>query len=349
MTIRCDHGSFIDIEEKAIKEGDDNWIITGYGSVFNNVDQGNDIVMPGAFRKSLETHGMPLLLFNHKMEDAPIGTVVEAKEDKRGLWFKAELPKSDSFVSGRIVPQLKNRGLKGTSIGYRATEKETRKSDGVRLLKQVRLWEISVVNLPMNQLAGVDTVKGLVSFHDHFIDRSVTSWDAKEVFERLQEKLAGDVDTMRACFLFADGDDVKSWDHRLLICDVDEKGRLATNPVALYKASALIAGARGGVTLPEDAEIAVKDTLDRYYSKLNLESPFKSLSADEFDDLDQGELEARLKGLGISRKLATRITDLRDADRKQVRRDAAPTEDAAKALTAVLLSSLLEAAAAIKP
>lgn len=129
--------------------------------MFNNVDLSNDVVVPGAFAKSLRDHGLPMLLWNHKMDEPPLGTMIEAKEDKRGLFIKAELPKDDTFVSGRIIPQLKKRGLKGMSIGYRATEKEVRKSDGARLLKGIHLVEVSVVTRPMNPLAEVETVKSL--------------------------------------------------------------------------------------------------------------------------------------------------------------------------------------------
>ena len=41
--------------------------------------------MPGAFAKSLRDHGLPLILFQHKMDEAPVGMCVDAKEDKRGL------------------------------------------------------------------------------------------------------------------------------------------------------------------------------------------------------------------------------------------------------------------------
>ena len=347
MAHRYDNGSIVDIEEKALAETDECWNFTGYAAVFNNRDLGGDIIVPGAFKKSLEDHGMPLLLFQHKMDDCPVGTITEAKEDRRGLWVKGELPKDDGFVRDRLVPQLKRRGLRGMSIGYKATEKEIRKSDGARLLKTIRLYEASFVSMPMNPEAGLESLKGFVPFQDLYIDRNVKAWDAQSTFKKLQEKFAGDTDALRQCFLFADAEKAEEFDPRLLIADVDEKGRLATNPIALYKAAALIAGARGGVQLPEDAETAVKVTLDRYYSKLNLESPFKSISSDEYEDLDAGELEARFKGLGISRKLAKTLIDLRDADRKSARRDAVSSEDASKALTA-MFSNLLEAAAAIK-
>jgi uncharacterized protein len=149
---------FESFETKAVVEDADVFVVTGYASVFGNRDLGGDIVVEGAFKKSLAEHGLPALLFNHKMNDPPLGTIVDAAEHKRGLWIKAELPKDDTFVSGRIIPQLKKRGLKGMSIGYQVLEKEQR-SDA-RYLKQIRLYEVSVVNTPMNPLAAVESIKG---------------------------------------------------------------------------------------------------------------------------------------------------------------------------------------------
>jgi HK97 family phage prohead protease len=348
MTVRCDHGALIDLEEKALADGSESWTITGYASIFNNTDLGNDAVVPGAFQKSLKQHGMPLLLFNHKMEDAPIGTVTDAAEDKRGLWFKAELPKDDDFVRGRIVPQLKKRGLRGTSIGYKATDKEIRKADGVRLLKTIRLFEISIVNMPMNPLAGVENIKGFVPFQDLFIAKDCKTWDAAAALKRLKSKFGDDEDLRRA-FLYADDEKgADEWDARLLIADVDEKGRLYANPIALYKAVASLAGARGGVELSEGADEAVKVHLERYYSRLNLESPFKSLSVEEYESLEPGEREARLRGLGLSRKLAMQFSGQRDADRA-AQRDAVSSEEAKQALlNTSLINSMAELVSAIK-
>ena len=33
-------------------------------------------------------HGLPIILFNHKRDDVPVGTCIDAREDKRGLWIK---------------------------------------------------------------------------------------------------------------------------------------------------------------------------------------------------------------------------------------------------------------------
>lgn len=154
----CEKGILTEIEEKAVSEQDDVFVFTGYAAVFNNKDLGGDIIAPGAFADSLKNHGLPLLLWNHKMDDLPVGTIVEAKEDKRGLWVKGELPKEDVLVQ-RLVPQIKRRGIKGMSIGYRT--QESRKDNGSRILTKVRLYETSFVNLPMNPEAGVETIKSI--------------------------------------------------------------------------------------------------------------------------------------------------------------------------------------------
>ena len=98
--------------------------------------------------------------------------------------IKAELPKDDTFVSGRIIPQLKKRGLKGMSIGYQVLEKEQR-SDA-RYLKQIRLYEVSVVNTPMNPLAAVESVKG---FDPSKLDATLEA--AAEEMQRLARMVRG--------------------------------------------------------------------------------------------------------------------------------------------------------------
>jgi uncharacterized protein len=153
------HGEVVALDEKALRDDGDVWTFTGYASIFNSTDLGNDIVMPGAFQKSLRDHGNPLLLFQHKHDECPVGTIVEAREDKRGLWVKGELPKDDAFCRDRLVPQLKRRGLKGMSIGYRTLQSERRKEDGVRLLKELRLYECSFVSMPMHPEAGLEVIK----------------------------------------------------------------------------------------------------------------------------------------------------------------------------------------------
>jgi HK97 family phage prohead protease len=127
----------------------------GYASVFGRLDEGGDIVMPGAFRRSLRVRGRHRIkmLFQHDPRDV-VGTWDKVVEDGFGL-----------YVEGRLVPEVPRaealrrliaRGaVDGLSIGFR-TVKATR--DGPRehrKLWEVDLWEISIVTFPMMDLARI--------------------------------------------------------------------------------------------------------------------------------------------------------------------------------------------------
>lgn len=136
---------------------------TGYGSVFNVKDRGMDIVLPGAFAESLAEHKrrgtVPALLWQHN-PDEPVGLWLEFKEDGRGLWCKGKL--LTEFEKGRQAHVLMKHGaLSGLSIGYDCQVWEWDESgrESVRRLKQIELWEVSVVTFPMCPEARVETVK----------------------------------------------------------------------------------------------------------------------------------------------------------------------------------------------
>ena len=77
---------------KAMDEGEDDeekGTFEGYGSIFNNKDLGNDVVVQGAFTKSLRRTGAKgvKMLYQHK-SDMPIGVFESIKEDENGLKVK---------------------------------------------------------------------------------------------------------------------------------------------------------------------------------------------------------------------------------------------------------------------
>ncbi len=124
----------------------------GYASVFNKLDSGGDIVLPGAFTKSLaKRRGRIRLLFQHDPKE-PVGTWESMAEDGHGL-----------FVTGRLVPGvprsdalrrlIENRALDGLSIGFRTIKASRR--DGNRLLHEIDLYEVSIVTFPMMEEARI--------------------------------------------------------------------------------------------------------------------------------------------------------------------------------------------------
>src|SRR6185312_7368346 len=131
----------------------------GHGSVFKNVDLGGDVVMPGAFAKSLAQHRsdgmMPPMFWMHDPSQVP-GKWLDMGEDEKGLSVRGELV--DTPLGNEIRTLLQKNAVRGLSIGYVPTEVDYDK-DGNRLLKQIDLWEVSVVSLAMNPFARVDAVK----------------------------------------------------------------------------------------------------------------------------------------------------------------------------------------------
>ena len=134
----------------------------GYGSIFNNTDLGNDVVVNGAFTKSLARTGPKgvKLLYQHK-SDMPIGVFEEIEEDGKGLKVKGRLALGTQ--AGREAYELLKMGaLDGLSIGFRVSPKG-QEYDGKskkRFIKEVDLMEISLVTFPMNPKARVRSVKG---------------------------------------------------------------------------------------------------------------------------------------------------------------------------------------------
>jgi HK97 family phage prohead protease len=138
-----------------IKSVDEQGVFTGLASTYGNVDDGGDVVEPGAFAKDLRTAGnVRPLLWQHEAAE-PIGTVT-LTDTATGLACAGKLL-LDLPTARKAYVLLKHRVIKGLSIGFQSVNDVYR--DGARHLKEVKLFEISVVTLAMNQLATVEAVK----------------------------------------------------------------------------------------------------------------------------------------------------------------------------------------------
>lgn len=136
--------------------------VEGYASVFGLLDRGGDIVQPGAFKASLaawrKQKALPPMLWHHDTW-APVGVWKEIVEDEKGLKVTGELV-MEVAKAAEARALIKAGAVKGLSIGYRTEDYDIDRSTGVRLLKKVELWEISLVTIPMLPEAQVTGVKG---------------------------------------------------------------------------------------------------------------------------------------------------------------------------------------------
>ena len=152
-------------------------IFSGYASVFSNVDSGGDIVEPGAFTKPLaEGWERVKILALHNDCWLPIGRPIELREDTEGLYISAKI--SDTSMGKDIKVLLKDGVLNELSIGYDPIVYDY-DDEGIRHLRELRLWEVSVVTWAMNQKA---TVSGYKSMQE-------TAERAMELQKELQEEI----------------------------------------------------------------------------------------------------------------------------------------------------------------
>jgi len=136
-------------------------VFSGYASVFNQVDQQNEIVEPGAFARTLRLasrqNRMPAMLWMHD-PTMPIGLWLSLREDDNGLAVEGRLALRTQ-KGADAYELLKLGALTGLSIGYRVVESKIEPKRKARILTDVDLFEISLVTFPANEAARVNEVK----------------------------------------------------------------------------------------------------------------------------------------------------------------------------------------------
>jgi hypothetical protein len=122
-------------------------IVTGYFSTFNFKDSDGDIILPGAFKKTIRERGPKgsnriYHLYQH-WTDNILSQPHVLKEDKIGLYFESKMPNT-TLANDKL--ELYREGiLKEHSIGFEIMSEESDKEKKVNYIKAVRLWEGSAV------------------------------------------------------------------------------------------------------------------------------------------------------------------------------------------------------------
>lgn len=151
-----------------IKSLEQDGSFAGYGSVFGNTDLYGDVVMPGAFSKSLakwKAKGeFPPILWQHR-SDQPIGPFTSMTEDEKGLFVEGQLLVKDVQQAREAYALIKAKAIKGMSIGYDVDEDgfDYDAAHGIMKLTAVNLWEISIATFPANTAATITDVKEICS------------------------------------------------------------------------------------------------------------------------------------------------------------------------------------------
>lgn len=138
-----------------VKADDDARTVEGWASTFGNVDSDDDIILPGAFADSIRDR-MPKMCWQHDSTQIP-GVWTEANETPQGLYVKGRL--LGTTLGNDAYELLKAGAIDRMSIGYSAKDFNYDTATGVRTLKQIDLWEVSLVTFPANDMARITSVK----------------------------------------------------------------------------------------------------------------------------------------------------------------------------------------------
>ncbi len=129
----------------------------GYASYFGNKDSYDDIVEAGAFKKTIKENQKRIkVLWQHDIGE-PIGKPMHMEEDSKGLYIKAKIAETDT--GKKAMTLLRDGIINEMSIGYSLIKDEWDRNEEARMLKEIKLWEVSLVSFAANDKAQVTGVK----------------------------------------------------------------------------------------------------------------------------------------------------------------------------------------------
>jgi HK97 family phage prohead protease len=278
--------------------------VEGYAAVFGNVDLQGDMILRGAFKRTLahwrNAKGRIPLVDGHMAadQDRLLGSVTNAKEDDTGLKFRAIFSKVQRAQDART--KAVEGHLSGVSIGWLPDPgvpdaiSFQEGADGiVRVLKAIRLLEISLTPIPANPEAVLTSAKAAISSHG--TATSTGGWDGPANERRLPNSAGA----LRAAHAWRDPDgeaDAKAT-YRFIHHEVGADGAVgAANLTAASTGIGVLNGGRGGTTIPDADRSGVYAHLAKHLRDGDREPPaLKALP------LDWHSFEASLRaalGLG---------------------------------------------------
>lgn len=196
--------------------------LEGYASTFNNKDLVGDIVVEGAFRKTLQERGPAegrksrvKLLWQHNPY-MPLGLPLKMAEDSKGLEVEAYISKTT--LGDDAIAFIEDGVLDSLSIGYDVLQDDYKSDTGTRYLKELKLYEFSLVTFPANEEA---TIGGLKNYDQlsHLLDKTanfdVTRLlkEGRTLSKANSAKIKAAIEALQEVLALGEPDPEKSGDH----------------------------------------------------------------------------------------------------------------------------------------
>lgn len=269
------------------EEGEGKLRFRGYAAVFDSLSEDlgfREKVAPGAFRRTLQGKADIRLLLNHDANFVLARTKngsLKLEEDERGLAVEAEL--APTSYAQDLAVLLRRKDVDQMSFGFQVMRDDWEDhEDGsrVRTLKEVRLFDVSVVSFPAYEETTAE-LRGVSGATDLPIGPREREWDADAAEARVRswsDSTDEPSARYRQAFFWFDSEAADQFgSYKLGFADVIN-GRLTAIPRGIFAAAAVLSGARGGVDVGGDAA-AVRSRVAGYYARLRREFDDESIVA----------------------------------------------------------------------
>ena len=168
----------LEVKDVDSKQG----IVTGYFSAFGNVDSDGDIMMPGAFKRSIqdwgpEGKGRIKHLLNHD-PSKPLGKIQVLKEDEYGLYYESKVGKHN--LGQDYIKMIESGLIAEHSIGFKTLREQ--KSGDANQIHEVMLFEGSSLTawganeatplLGMKNMNNIEQIQDQIKSFEKFIRNS---------------------------------------------------------------------------------------------------------------------------------------------------------------------------------
>ena len=303
------------LEIKRVDEENGIAIVEGFAATFGNTDLVNDVIVEGAFTESIAEikakKGHIPMLFQHEFRKI-FGKfrATDMRETPAGLFVKGEINLRTDLGRNNFE-LLKAEDISDFSIGFRIRESHFDEVLGVNFLEKIDLKEISIVTFPANEMAVVTGVKSdapdlpiLRNFDGDPDTRK--AWDSVLAVANIS-KLSSDENGL----LWSDET------HKMTLADVVDS-ELVAIPRGIFAAAAALLGGKSNI--PDDQQPTVQKTIESYYAKMDLASPFsKGLGPNELSRMSPKMIKTYLRDNGFSVAGAEYLSDMANKGIKSLR------------------------------
>lgn len=280
------------------------FLFSGHGAAWAK-DLGGNVLQRGCFLPSLKDRLEKRMIKIRWMHYEPMGFVIEGKEDDVGLWIKAFVP--NTVTNSERIALMQAGVVDKLSVGFDPDFSSITYTENERKIGKLTLYEVSPVDLPLNEETGIDTVEelqmGKRKFYAYRSRRLINK--PKRTYEAMKDNGLpfADLDTefdeaaalgrvkefysitdapsedFDNCFLYRVTDSTNIDDRKLLIVDIVDTGN-GNEPLVIPAAlescamSMMDSAMMDGMGISSDDLSAMRQTVSGYYSRM----------AESFDD-----------------------------------------------------------------